>query len=234
MNFSRKRSLSQFPYTLSTSSLSVCSSYKYLAVHFTSNLSWVTHINSVTADASRTLGYIKRNLKSAPNHLRKLAYETYVRPKLEYAAAIWSPHQKYLTTHIEKVQTRAARFITSSYSYSMSVSLLKHQCSLPLLEVRRTIFTLCLIHKFYYSNRFSSVTFLKPPNRSSHRTTNSKSFQHLTGSTNAFINSVVPRGIRAWNDLPESIVTIAETTLFRAKLESYFLSNAFPLNSVSV
>lgn len=67
------------------------------------------------------LAYIKGNLKSAPPHLRKLANETYVRPKLEYASAICSPHQLYLVDLIEAIQNRAARFIMSLYSRDISV-----------------------------------------------------------------------------------------------------------------
>lgn len=43
-------------------------SYEYIGVHFARNLSWNLHIDTVAVQASRTLGYIKRNLKSAPPH----------------------------------------------------------------------------------------------------------------------------------------------------------------------
>lgn len=83
INLTHKQSLSHFLHRLGTSSLSVCPPHKYLDVHLVSNLSCDTHINSVTGDAFRTLGYIKLNLKTAPDHHRKLAYERYVRLKLE-------------------------------------------------------------------------------------------------------------------------------------------------------
>lgn len=37
--------------------------------------SWNLHIDTITCQASRTPGYIEGNLKSAPQHSRKLAYE---------------------------------------------------------------------------------------------------------------------------------------------------------------
>lgn len=129
INFTRKRSTSQFPYSLGDSSLSMCSPYKYIGAHLRSNLSWVTHINTVTSDASPNLGYIKRNLKTTPDHLRKLALGTCGRPKLEFASAIWRPHQKYLATRIKavKIQNRATRVLTSPYSFEITVSLLKRR-----------------------------------------------------------------------------------------------------------
>ena len=42
----------------------------YLGVTLTHNMSWDSHIRSVEAKASRTLGFLKRNLKGAPYYLR--------------------------------------------------------------------------------------------------------------------------------------------------------------------
>lgn len=111
ITFSRERMNSSFNYTINNRSLSSTSSYKYLGVHLTLTLSWSTHITTITAKASRTLGYLKRNLYDAPQTICKLAYQTFVRPQLEYAAPIWSPYQTYLINELEAIQNRATRFI---------------------------------------------------------------------------------------------------------------------------
>lgn len=103
VTFTRRKSQLSYCYFLNDVPINSASSYKYLGVHVTSNLSWTKHIETISAEASRTLGYIKRNIKLGPPHLRQLAYETYVRPKLEYAAAIWNPNQQYLTNHLEAI-----------------------------------------------------------------------------------------------------------------------------------
>jgi hypothetical protein len=41
------------------------------------------------------------------------AYKGLIRPVLEYASTAWDPHQSYLHEKLEKVEKRAARFITS-------------------------------------------------------------------------------------------------------------------------
>lgn len=69
--------------------------YKYLGIHLTTNLRWNDHINHILASANRSLCFLKRNLKHAPAHLRTLAYTTLIRPKIEFASAIWDPHQAY-------------------------------------------------------------------------------------------------------------------------------------------
>ncbi|XP_042149149.1 uncharacterized protein LOC121837573, partial [Ixodes scapularis] len=36
-----------------------------------------------------------------------------IRPKLEYAAAIWDPYQNYLMKNLEAIQNSAVRFVYS-------------------------------------------------------------------------------------------------------------------------
>lgn len=104
--------------------------YKYLGLHLLFNLIWNTHIDKIRASANRSLGYIRRNFKSAPTNLKRLLYVTLVCPKLEYASVIWNPSQETLTNSIESVQNRTARFILSDYSRVSSVTIMKSNLNL--------------------------------------------------------------------------------------------------------
>lgn len=84
VTFTRKKPPLSWQYTTYETTLCAASSYKYLGVHLTNELSWNLHINAAAAQASCS-------------HLRNLAYKTYIRPKVEYASATWSPQQYYLT-----------------------------------------------------------------------------------------------------------------------------------------
>ena len=44
------------------------------------------------------------------------------RQQLEYAAAVWDPHTKGKTLQVEKVQRRAARWVSCNYERLESVS----------------------------------------------------------------------------------------------------------------
>ena len=44
-------------------------------------------------------------------------YKCLVRPILEYGSSFWDPHYECLIDDLEKVQKRAARFVTRNYTY---------------------------------------------------------------------------------------------------------------------
>ena len=53
--------------------------------------------------------------------MKEAAYKGLVRPVLEYGCSVWDPHTHGLHEELEKVQYRAARFVTGNlYLYSDS------------------------------------------------------------------------------------------------------------------
>ena len=83
--------------------------------YYTQSWNWNNHINNITTKANRSLGFIKRNLKRCPEQIKDQAYKSPVRPHVEYASSVWSPHQKYQVDKLEKVQRKAARFVKNCW-----------------------------------------------------------------------------------------------------------------------
>lgn len=208
MSFTRKHFLSDFSYYINNNPVSVVTSFKYLGVTLTTNLSWTTHINNICGNASRSLGYLRRNLRKTPTNVRKLAYLTFVRPKLEFASSIWSPHYIYLTTMLESVQNRAARFISQNYNWNESITQIKNNLSIPSLNTRRDVALILLFHKYVHGPRPSPIALQVSP-FTSRRLHNHLSFTRIYGKTDAFNSSALPRVIRLWNDLPDILVAEA-------------------------
>ena len=71
------------------------------------------HIDSITSKASCVLGFVKRNLRHCPKVVKERAYQSLVRPKLEYSSTTWNPHQVTQKRQIEQVQRNAARFVSN-------------------------------------------------------------------------------------------------------------------------
>ena len=83
--------------------LEAVSSARYLGVDISSNLKWSTHVDRITANANRSLGFIRRNVKTKSPQIREMAYQSLVRPQLEYASEIWDHHTDELTNKVEMV-----------------------------------------------------------------------------------------------------------------------------------
>ena len=96
---------------------------KYLGVHISQDLKWNSHINSTSSKTNQTLGFLKRNLRISSSTVKEKAYESLVRPKLEYCSTVWDPNcitnpkdgdktSHRLVDQLEMVQRRAAMWVT--------------------------------------------------------------------------------------------------------------------------
>ena len=52
------------------------------------DLNWNTHINYITSTANKTLGFVKRNVVTKNKDIKTMAYNSLVRPQVEYASAV--------------------------------------------------------------------------------------------------------------------------------------------------
>ena len=115
-----------------------------------SGLPWNSHIDRIIGNANRTLGYIRRNIKTKNQKVRETASNTLVRPQLEYSDPVWDPSTKDKTRQLENKQRRAARWTTSYYDTKSSVSVMLNQLVWRSLEQRRADARLCLFYKIVY------------------------------------------------------------------------------------
>ena len=91
---------------------------KDLGVLISHNLSWHNLIMAKVNTANKVLRLIKRTCGTCtqPHVLLKL-YIHLVRPHIEFASQVWSPHQQFLIELIERVQRRATKLIIKDRRY---------------------------------------------------------------------------------------------------------------------
>ena len=138
-----------FDYSLHNQTLENVQSAKYLGITITDNMDWGQHVSEISSKATKTLGFLRRNLAFAPRSTKEVAYKTLVRPKLEYAAPIWSPHLKLQINQIEKVQRTAAHWTCRRWRNTSSVGEMLDELDWPSLEARRDQSSLLLFHKIH-------------------------------------------------------------------------------------
>lgn len=221
VSFHRRRNYINPTYVCNNAAIVATDSFKYLGIIISHDLTWTHHINYITNSANRALGFLRRNLTSAPTAIKLLAYKTFVLPKLEYASAVFDPHQANLTHSIESIQNRAARFILSVYSFRSSISALKTQLQLPSLESRRHISRLCLYHRFFYSLPPNNQIIVPAHRISRHSHPNAVYVPRTLTTT--FQRSFFIFTAHEWNNLSTNIATITSHVNFKSAILNSYL-----------
>ena len=139
----------QFGYTLHQQRLEQVQSAKYLGITISNDLDWGQHISEISSKATKTLGFLLRNLAFAPRHTKEVAYKTLVRPKLEYATPIWHLYHETQIRQVEKVQRTAARWTCRRWRNTSSFGDMLDELEWPSLETPReqpALTFFCKIH----------------------------------------------------------------------------------------
>lgn len=121
LTISKKKQPTSYKYRLHNHVLAHETSTKYLGCTLTADLNWGTHINNICNKAYRTLGFLRRNIHISSRSIKEKAYKSLVRPQLEYSATVWDPYQHGHIDQLEKVQRRAARYVTGRHRNRSSV-----------------------------------------------------------------------------------------------------------------
>lgn len=196
------------------------SSAKYLGVDISNNLTWDEHINRSTKKANQTLGFLRRNIKVRSEPIKSIAYQTLVKPQLEYASEIWSPHTQIQIDQVESVQRRAARWIKSDYGRTSSVTDMLHSIQLRQLELRRIDARLSLFYKIHHNLVAIPINdYLTPMTRSA-RHSHTLCYRLITATKDYYKFSYFPRTVFHWNQLPPNVAHLPTLEQFNAAVSS--------------
>ena len=151
-----------------------------------------THISNICNKANRTLGFLRRTLFSCPQNVKEAAYKGMVRPILEYGSSVWDPHPDKLRKELEKVQNRAARFVTRNNDYETgSMTGILGQLKWESLKKRRKDNRLILLYKGLKGKAKIPTDDLIPKTRRG-RNQHSLAFQIPSASKDVYMYSFFP------------------------------------------
>ena len=122
------------------------------------------------------------------------------------ASVVWDPHPDKPQEELEKVQNRAARFVTRNYVYETGIL---GQLKWESLKKRRKDNRLILLNKgLKVKARIPTDDLILKTRRG--RNQHSLAFQIPSASKDVYKYSFFPQTIRDRNDLPESLISSAE------------------------
>ena len=177
------------------------------------------HINQIT---NYTLSLLQRNIKLAPTKTKELLCKSLVRPQLEYTSTVWSPWQNTLINSIEKIQRRAARYVTNDYNPYSSVTQLLTALNWEPLEVRRINSQLCMFYKIIHNYiAISFNLYIQPSSSNNTRHSNDQKFLPLSCNKNSYRQSFFPNTIPHWNRLTKDVVNSSSLDQFKSNLLIY-------------
>ena len=213
--------------SLNGSSLELVSSFRYLGVLITSNLSWSLHIQSICRISRKILGLLFRHFYySSPVVLFKL-YISLVRPHLEYCSSLWDPASSVIISSLEKVQFFALKLCSKNWSSSYSSLLLQFHC--PTLSSRRKNAKLIFLYKILFDYVYfpSNIFHFQPPPRMSIRSYHPLNLLIPFARTSVFLHSFVPSTCSAWNSLPSFLKDCPSLSSFVFHLRNYTVFSCY-------
>ena len=196
---------------------------KYLGVTIDEHLSFNEHISRICHKANSMNAFLQRNIKSCPPRVKEICYKIMVRPIIEYACTVWSPHTKKNIQSLEAVQRRAARFVQNDYGFTSSVTAMLQDLGWPTLEERRWSIKATMLFKILHNmvcipaDQYLSI--VTDHTRRHQPRLKQYPFFHV----DAFIYSFFPSTVVIWNTLPDNVINVRTIDEFKAKLTYDFL-----------
>ncbi len=218
IHFTRSLNPLEFTYSIRGQDLDTVQHIKYLGVTLSDNLSWKRHIHNITGKASRTLGFLKRNLPINSTSIKETACKALVRPQVEYAAAVWDPGYKDDIRILEQVQKRAARWVLHRYHRTSSVTDMTDQLGWRSLINRRSDARLTMFYKILHGMvAISPLQYMQPVKRVT-RHTHSLACIRLPARCAYYAHTFFPRTIIQWNALPGDVALAPSVDSFHGQV----------------
>ena len=145
-------------------------------------------------------------------------YKSMIRPHLEYAAWIWSPHTWKQAEEIEKIQRRATKRVAvlRDLPYEERLKALK----LPTLVYRRLRGDLVNVYK--YMNNLYDVKSIISEDKDDTRRGHSAKLEKLGCKKDIRLYFFSNRVVARWNKIPQEVIDAPSIDSFKKSLDSHW------------
>lgn len=199
---------------------------KLLGVFIDQNLDFDKHIDYVCKNVSTKIALLSKIKKFLPLQTRKLYYNAYILPVIDYCLTVWGSVPKFQLERLHKLQKRAARIILDMPLETPSLPLFEQLGWLNIyerLEYNKCILLYKTAHNLTPEYMHELFSFNTSENYSSRSSSNNDMYikRH---KTKIFEKSLQYSGPRLWNALPVSIRESNNVHQFKRKLMVLIIS----------
>ena len=208
-------------YQMDGHSLNLSDCEKDIGVYIDSKLYFETHINTQVNKANRNLAIARKTFEYMDEEIFKHIYKGLVRPHLEYAVPVWSPHLVKHIDIIENVQRRATKLVPglSSKSYENRLRHLK----IPTLAYRRVRGDMIQVFKLLQDKEGYDETLPQLLTKSdSTLRGHNKRLQTERYNKDIRKYSFNLRVCKLWNSLPMKLVNSKDVWAFEKGLDEHW------------
>ena len=185
------------------------------------NLSFELHMQTQINKANQIAGLLRRSFMYLDNRTFTLLFKALVRPHLEYASSVWSPHKSKDIEAIERVQKRATKMLPRMYDLPYEQRL--RRLKLPTLRFRRMRGDMIETFKILngqYDSRVTSGLFKLAHNSTTRGNSLKIDKQRCARDIRKY--SFTNRVVDLWNSLPETIVRAKTVHQFENRLDKHW------------
>ena len=207
MRAGRSKTIINKSYKLHDHPLQSTYSVKYLGLTLTSDLEFNTHINNAPAKANSILRLLRRNLKISSQTVKTQAYQSLVRPHLEYDVTVWSPHTSDNIKRVGMVRRRTARYMCNHWDNTSSVSEMVGHLGWESLAIRRNYRSLHMMYRTTHMSAGGAWQRWLMPSTSQTRGFHPWMYIPLSPSNDPYKFSFLPSTIPVWNNLPPHVIS---------------------------
>ena len=185
-------------------------------------LKWKNQYNDICKKANGIISFLMRNIPTCPLPVKAKCFNTLVQPILEYGSCVWDPHCECDIEKIEKVQKRAARFVTNNYTREEGNTRINmRKLDWKPLQERRAQSKLNIFYKAKAGSLDIPMDHLTINTSKTRR--GNRTYAIPSSNVDSHLYSFYPSVIRLWNQLPDDAKSSTSLEIFKKKTDNIVL-----------
>ena len=179
--------------------------HKHVGIWLNTKFDWKTHINKLGEKANKRMGIMRKFKYKLPRHALNQCYLSYVRPLMEYGGSLIAGQDDQDLKVLDNIQIEAMHIVTGAKRRT-SHELLKNDTRWPELSLRRKLQQCAMLHKLIHKKSplylLNDLPHMTDENARLERRYkfNIPRYEHVY-----YRDSVIPKSISEWNNLPNNI-----------------------------